>query len=352
MKYLLILLLCISLTACEKSFEEKLADLGYTQYEIEKINTLDENTKNIFLESFNETYLKYLNNENCIVENLNKYVEFDNTFEVDQLIELINSNKLNKDNLTKLQELYSNEYYLAKYEDLYLYYIENGFNDRAYNEEDLTYFKEHNSVRDIIEIVNTKRYEPLYSDIQESDLSKEYLVLVNKYYKLPDDYEAADLVDVEATYGRGKLRTEVYEAYKQLYADAFALGYDLRCVSSYRSFYTQTVLYNRYLGEDTQENVDTYSARPGHSEHQSGLCLDVSIPGYSIDDFYKTDASVWLAENCYKYGFIIRYPEDKIYITGYQGEPWQIRYVGLDVAKDINEKQITFDEYYAVFVEQ
>ena len=113
----------------------------------------------------------------------------------------------------------------------------------------------------------------------------------------------------------------------------------------------QDDLYNGYLKKDPQEVVDTYSARPGHSEHQSGLCMDVSEPGYSLDNFYQTKASKWLAENCHKYGFIIRYPEDKTDITGYQGEPWQLRYVGKETAEDVYRRAITYDEYYACFVE-
>ena len=77
----------------------------------------------------------------------------------------------------------------------------------------------------------------------------------------------------------------------------------------------------------------------------------MSIPGYSIDDFYLTDASVWLAQNCHKYGFIIRFPEDKVDITGYQWESWHIRYLGEEAATDVYQRGITFDEYYACFVE-
>ena len=133
--------------------------------------------------------------------------------------------------------------------------------------------------------------------------------------------------------------------------EAKKLGYDLTIVSSYRSYDYQYGLYSKYLQSDPQEVVDTYSARPGHSEHQSGLCMDVTIPGYSLDNFYKSDASKWLAENCYRFGFIIRYPEDKTDITGYQGEPWQLRYLGKAVAEDVYKCGITYDEYYACFVE-
>ena len=185
-------------------------------------------------------------------------------------------------------------------------------------------------------------------------MSKGYLILVNKYNALASDYEPDDLVDVESNYGRGRTRKEVYEAYTVLQDEANELGYNFTICSAYRSYVYQKGLYDKYLEQEggNQAIVDTYSARPGHSEHQSGLCLDLYDSVYGMDDFGKSDASDWLIENCYRYGFIIRYTESKERITGYQAEPWQIRYVGsVDIAKDIMDRGITFDEYYACFVE-
>ena len=289
MKKILLLSLCIFICSCQKSLAKQLEEVGYSEEEIAIVETLSEPLQERLLQEYDSKALSYIVRDDFKEEKLDDY---------------------------------------------------------------LKYLKDYPSVRDTIEIVNTKRYMELYSDISETDLSKDLLMLINKYYKLPSDYEPDDLVSVDPSLGRGMLRKEVYENYKKLYADALEMGYNLKVVSAYRSYATQEVLYNRYLNDDPQEIVDTYSARPGHSEHQSGLCLDVSEPGYSIDDFYKTEASKWLADNCHKYGFIIRYPEGKTDITGYQGEPWQIRYLGLAVANDVKEKGITYDEYYACFVEK
>ncbi|MBP5278886.1 MAG: M15 family metallopeptidase [Erysipelotrichaceae bacterium] len=325
-----LLLLC----SCAKSEEDLLKELGYTEADIAQIETLSEETRKRFLEEKQEQMLLFIRDEEFREENLDKYLELAGEFDESFIIRKVNEGIMNKDNAAKLKELYSSEYYIDKKEELYLKYLD-----------------KYDTVRDVIERVNTKRYLELYSNIETTDVSKDYLLLVNKYYQLPSDYEPDDLVAVSEVPGRGYLRKAVYEAYKELYEDAQKLGYNLNCVSAYRPYSMQESLYASYLKVDPQEVVDTYSARAGHSEHQSGLCLDVSIPGYSLDNFYKTEASKWLAENCYKYGFIIRYPDDKTDITGYQGEPWQLRYLGKEVSEDVFKRGITYDEYYACFVE-
>lgn len=334
-KFLCILVALLMLCACAKSEEDLLKEAGYSEEEITAIMKLSEENRERFKEEKQEKMLKFVMKENFKEENLDQYLKFYGDFDEEFIIEKVNSGILNEDNAKQLKELYSSDYFVPSKEDLYLKYL-----------------NDYPSVRDVLEIVNTKRYLELYSDIQPVDMSKDYLILVNKYYQLAEDYEPEDLVPVDEVPGSGYLREEVYEAYKELYEDAAELGYgDLSVVSAYRSYQTQDGLYSRYLNIDPQEIVDTYSARPGHSEHQSGLCLDVSIPGYSLDTFYLTEASDWLSENCYRYGFIIRYPDDKTDITGYMGEPWQLRYLGKEVSEDVYNRGITYDEYYACFVE-
>ena len=335
MRIVLILLLCLSLCGCQKSTADQLKDLGYSEEDAAYIETLSEALQERFLQEFDDRALYYVMREDFREEKLEDYLRYDGKLDPDKMVELVNKGILNDADLPLYKELYESEFYIPAREELYLKYL-----------------KDYDTVRDVLETVNTNRYRELYEGVEVTDLSKGNLILVNKYYQLPSDYEPDDLVDVDPALGRGKLRKEVYEAYERLYADAKDLGYDLKVLSAYRSYDTQYVIYNRYLETDPKEVVDTYSARPGHSEHQSGLCLDVSEPGYSLDDFYLTEASVWLKENCHKYGFIIRYPEDKTEITGYQGEPWQIRYLGIETANDVVQKGITYDEYYACFIDK
>jgi D-alanyl-D-alanine carboxypeptidase len=116
-------------------------------------------------------------------------------------------------------------------------------------------------------------------------------------------------------------------------------------VSGFRSYSRQKTIYNNYVAIDGVTKADTYSARPGHSEHQTGLAFDVG----AIDDNYgNTAAGKWLANNAHKYGFIIRYPKGKTHITGYKYEPWHIRYIGTNHATTIYNKQITLEEYLNV----
>lgn len=158
------------------------------------------------------------------------------------------------------------------------------------------------------------------------------IMLVNKKYALP------------STYNPG-INPTANQALKSLQAGASAAGHNIPLVSGFRSYSRQTTLYNNYVARDGVAKADTYSARPGHSEHQSGLAFDVG----AIDDNYgNTPAGIWLKDNCHKYGFIIRYLKGKEHITGYKYEPWHIRYIGVDHATAIYNQQITLEEYLGV----
>lgn len=180
-------------------------------------------------------------------------------------------------------------------------------------------------------------------------------VLINKQFALPDDYEPKDLVypDVRFTFKekieKRMMRKEAAEALKELFAGAEKDGIYLAGVSAYRSHKTQTALFNRYVEKDGEEKAKTYSAVPGHSEHETGLAIDVSgSDGKCAAEscFGDTKEAAWLADHATEYGFIIRYPEGKEDITGYKYEPWHLRYVGKEIAADIAERGITLEEYY------
>lgn len=328
MKKIILLLIALTLLGCSRNSE--LAKLGYSKQDIDIISNLSEDTQMFFLNGYDEKYSTIINHPNFIENKLDKYIKYYDDFDIDFLFEAVN----NDYNLKLIQDIFDDKYYMEKNRDIYLNNLDK-FDD----------------ARSIVEYVNVQRYDNYYENEKPTDLSKNYYMLVNKYNYLTSDYIPNDLVEVDEMYGAGYLRQAVMEAFIPLYEDALEQGYDLRVVSPYRQYSTQERLYNMYLEQDPQEIVDTYSARPGHSEHQTGLCIDVSVPGYSLDDFYLTDASDWLKENCYKYGFIIRYPEGKDDITGYQWEPWQIRFVD-DIAKDVYESGITYDEYYAYYLDK
>lgn len=155
------------------------------------------------------------------------------------------------------------------------------------------------------------------------------ILIVNKKYSLPANYNPG--VDQTAS-----------TALKQLQQAASTAGHNIPLISGFRTYSRQQTLYNNYIARDGQALADTYSARPGHSEHQTGLAFDV---GKLDDNYGSTPAGIWLKENCHKYGFIIRYPKGKESITGYQYEPWHIRYVGVEHATKIMNQNITLEEY-------
>lgn len=180
-------------------------------------------------------------------------------------------------------------------------------------------------------------------------------VLVDKQYKLPDGYEPSDLVypDVRFTFSekidKRKMRQEAANALEDLFAGAEKDGIYLAGVSAYRSQETQKSLFNRYVEKDGLEKALTYSAFPGTSEHQTGLAIDVSGSDGKCaaeDCFGGTPEAEWLAEHAPEYGYIIRYPKGKDAITGYKYEPWHIRYVGKELAQELDEKDLTLEEYY------
>ncbi len=173
------------------------------------------------------------------------------------------------------------------------------------------------------------------------------LIIVNKYYKVHDSYSPPDL-----QYFDGQLlRAETGNAYQKMRNDALTSGYNIRAVSGYRSVEYQRNLYNSYLASDSFENVERYSARAGHSEHHTGMAIDVFGSEDGLRNFINTPEYPWLKENAYKYGFIIRYTQTGEEITGYEFEPWHIRYVGTQVSTAMREQNIdTYEEYYGKYL--
>ena len=161
------------------------------------------------------------------------------------------------------------------------------------------------------------------------------ILIANKSYALPSNYNP------------GGLLNEFMTNYNKMHDDALNSGINLKIISGFRSYNTQVSLYNRYKARDGQAEADRYSACAGHSEHQSGLAADINSLEQSWEN---TSEGKWLNDNCYKYGFIIRYPKGKESSTGYMFEPWHIRYVGTEIATTLynNGNWITLEEYLGI----
>ena len=158
------------------------------------------------------------------------------------------------------------------------------------------------------------------------------ILIANKTYSLPQSY--APGWDAEAS-----------DQLKVMFNAAKEDGISLFVKSGYRSYVDQRVIYNGYVKRDGQAAADRYSARPGHSEHQTGLAFDLNS---TANSFANTPEAKWIAENCYKYGFIVRYPKDKEHITGYIYEPWHVRYLGVEKATLVYNSGLCLEEYLGI----
>lgn len=203
-------------------------------------------------------------------------------------------------------------------------------------------------LEEVVKNVNINLDKSFYEDITDSINKYTNLVLVNKHYNLGEDYVPKDLVQVDYRFTSGinvLADKKASEAFKLMSTDASAIGLTIKTISAYRSYEYQKKLYEGYLLNDSKEIVDTYSARAGHSEHQTGLAFDIYNVEKPYTSFGETKEYEWVKINAHKYGFIIRYTKDNSFITGYKDEPWHIRYVGVDNATYIYENNITLEEY-------
>ncbi len=175
------------------------------------------------------------------------------------------------------------------------------------------------------------------------------LILVNKDYALDKNYVPNNLVKINNNFSTKEIFIckKVKYYFEKMCNDALNNNLRIIAMSGYRDYEYQKNLYNEYLKFDKEEIVDTYSAKPGHSEHQTGLAIDVCTDKKDYNEFINTSEYIWLKDNCHKYGFIIRYNKNKENITGYKFEPWHIRYVG-NSAKYIYDNNITLEEYLKI----
>lgn len=249
--------------------------------------------------------------------------------------------KIEKD--TNIIAFRKEKYYLDKNLEKYLEYYKNTKDENLSN---------------IVAIINTHRDSEYYANIKDSDYSLDTNMIVNKYYNLSKDYQPDDIIPISSSYAWGEngsktTRQITFDAYLDMYNAAKNDGITLMINSSYRTYTEQETVYKNYETKYGSEYADEIAARPGHSEHQTGLALDIFCTTNSNTKTFKdSEAYQWLLNNSYKYGFILRYPEGKENITGFTFESWHYRYVGTEIATYIHENDITFDEYFAYFIEK
>ena len=215
-------------------------------------------------------------------------------------------------------------------------------------EEYLSYKEKNNlSLKDAIIHVNIGLNNPFYTNVEPSKDINKITMLVNKYHCVDKNYTPINLIKVNNLL----INKEAYDSFLNMKKDINKEGLDIRIISAYRSFEYQESLYNKYLKTDDKKIVDTYSARPGYSEHHTGLAIDIDNVKLDFNKFYLTKEFLWMNENAHNYGFILRYPKNKEYITGYSYEPWHYRYVGREIATYIKKHNSTYEEYYYEFLD-
>lgn len=207
------------------------------------------------------------------------------------------------------------------------------------------------SAEQVVLKVNTNLDQEFYTNISEAIEPNSIEVLCNKFYQLSSTFEPTDLVSVKEGYyvqdGKSYLLSErALNAFVEMSDAAQKDGVSIKIISAYRTYNYQENLYNKYTANNGKAAADRFSARPGHSEHETGLAIDINDVAQA---FENTEAFQWLTENSYKYGYILRYPKGKEDTTGYMYEPWHYRYLGADLATKVHSSNLTYDEYYAKY---
>lgn len=228
------------------------------------------------------------------------------------------------------------------------YFIEKNF--RTY----MDYYAANSkkSFEDVIAIVNAGANKSWYEEVTIADTTDRYLTLVNKFHTLPENYDAGTIKTFSATYAFGTVSAEetCYNAFIAMANAARNEGITLVLTSGYRTYEEQKKIYDDTVAQKGEQYALDYAAKPGTSEHETGLALDIFTYGGVMETFHTTATYAWLHANAYKYGFIERYEEGKKYLTGYDPESWHYRYVGVDTATKVKEEGITYDEYYAFYL--
>lgn len=203
-----------------------------------------------------------------------------------------------------------------------------------------------------------KNEQILIEEKQEDIIRKEaeekgLLILVNKENPLNADYKPDDLMPIryyasDRSSACRYMKAEAAEQFHKLVEAAEKEGYTIVMTTAYRSYGFQKILWDQYVAKEGEEAAAKYSARPGTSEHQTGLAVDITSPGVDyklLNSFGQTEEGIWIAKNAHRFGFIIRFPKGKEEITGYQYEPWHLRYVGEASATEIYRQGLTLEEY-------
>ena len=294
--------------------------------------------------NYNEKYFEkysridYQKQEN-LIKNINKLIKKGYTnSEISTILSHGNDKDVSeftkRDRVRYIEEFFSYDFAKLSLYDRYLKYS----NESGEDEETTVIFV--NLDMDLEEITTAKEIDKFSFDM-----------LVNKHFKLNEKFEPENLVKINERYASEKnmkLNKEAYNAFIEMYNSAEKENLGLVINSAYRSYQDQVDINDLYLKYYGQNYVDKYVAKPGFSEHQTGLSFDIGSTTSNV--FAKSKEYPWMLENSYKYGFIQRFPSEYENMTGFRFESWHFRYVGKKIAKEIHENKMSYEEYYARYV--
>ena len=353
---IVIILLVIYIYYCKQI--SNITDLGYSRVAAKKIlfndnkdyfMTVKENeTLNAAIESddYNEKYIKnyakitYYDQKN-LIKNINTFLSkgYSNS-DISIILAHGDENDVSefakRERVRYLEEFYEYPYAKLKYYDRYLAYTDETGEDE----------------RTTVIHVNLNMDKVEYDDAESVDKFS-FDMLVNKYHMLDEDFEPEDMMVMPKDYTGNEEysanRTAV-NALIQMFEAAKTEGLEMVVNSAYRSYQDQIDIqeyYRKWYGDNYVKN---YVARPGFSEHQTGVAFDIGSTSSNV--FANSKEYAWMQENAYKYGFIMRFSKKAEAITGFRSEPWHYRYVGKEIAEYIHEHNITFEEYYVMFLDK
>jgi len=279
----------------KKTYDYKLNTIGYNEDEINTIKEKLDNDKinELLNRKYDSTLVDFLKERYFIYKNLDKYLEY-----------------------KKLHKLQNNT--------------------------------------EIVSIINTEANIEWIDNMKDTDISKGKLILVNRIYGLPSDYEVKDIVNVSVKYAYNnvKISESILEYIENMIDDAKEEGLNLILSDGYRSNKEQTQLYNKYKDAYGIKDADKVVARPYHSEYETGISFNIVPYNKVYNNPKESDEYKWLDDNAHKYGFIFRLKDDKVKLTGFEASTWKLRYVGVDAANVIKNENLCFEEYYAYYVDK
>lgn len=356
MLFLLVIMICLLLFYFYQI--HTLTSLGYSKMASKKIlatfnkkyvvtvgenDTLNEAFESVYFNEKNlDSYskIKFYDHKN-LIKNINTLIEkgYSNS-DINLILSHGNDSDVSdfakRKKIKYLEEFYSISYAKLKYYDRYVNYS----NETGEDEKTTVLF------------VNLGMDNDDYTEAIKVDKFS-YDMLVNKHYYIDKDLVATDLVKIDDKYTNGSdhyASKVAVNAFIKMYDDAKKEGFGLVINSSYRSYNDQEELCNEYRQLYGNNYVNKYMAKPGFSEHQTGLSFDIGSLSSNI--FANSMEYTWMLDNAYKYGFILRFPKKYESLTGFKNEPWHYRYVGKEIAKYIYENDISYEEYYAMFLDK